>query len=159
MELFQSTLPAWGETQKWGGRKSESEFQSTLPAWGETHFPAGGTQGIVISIHSPRMGRDPIFRPPILSHFVISIHSPRMGRDGVLVADNLNHFTFQSTLPAWGETSPWGRGLPNSSFQSTLPAWGETVRLPTSCAGWRNFNPLSPHGERRSASPMCWAVP
>ena len=61
---------------------------------------------------------------------------------------------FQSTLPERGETllpfSPARRG---EVFQSTLPAWGETG------AGWRsprwktNFNPLSPHGERRGNSP------
>ena len=34
-----------------------------------------------ISIHSPRMGRDPI-EAIIYKDIEISIHSPRMGRDG-----------------------------------------------------------------------------
>ena len=34
-------------------------FQSTLPAWGETPLEGGGRMTTIISIHSPRMGRDP----------------------------------------------------------------------------------------------------
>ena len=57
--LFQSTLPAWGETwattSRTGSRKG---FQSTLPAWGETVDKAVRASDELISIHSPRMGRD-----------------------------------------------------------------------------------------------------
>ena len=35
-------------------------FQSTLPAWGETHRIAHFKNALFISIHSPRMGRDNI---------------------------------------------------------------------------------------------------
>ena len=100
---FQSTLPAWGETA--GGRGGVSvpsdfnplsphgerpifdffqiflkTFQSTLPAWGET--PSGSI---------PSYGD------------LISIHSPRMGRDWMTMAESAS-VGFQSTLPAWGET-------------------------------------------------------
>ena len=57
---------------------------------------------------------------------LISIHSPRMGRDPGRSRSPRMISRFQSTLPAWGETAArrWtGRGMP---FQSTLPAWGET---------------------------------
>ena len=37
---------------------SPSLFQSTLPAWGETVIVTGGNRSRAISIHSPRMGRD-----------------------------------------------------------------------------------------------------
>ena len=79
------------------------QFQSTLPAWGETRPPAATGRFGLISIHSPRMGRDrpcPAVRPrhgyfnPLSPHGerrvselvhkeadYISIHSPRMGRD------------------------------------------------------------------------------
>ena len=79
------------------------EFQSTLPAWGETQGFAGADARL-ISIHSPRMGRD-AQRPAEQVRPKISIHSPRMGRDN-------------------------GK-----------------VRLG---AVQINFNPLSPHGERRA---------
>ena len=35
----------------------------------------------MISIHSPRMGRDFVLAAIHAQHFAISIHSPRMGRD------------------------------------------------------------------------------
>ena len=56
-------------------------FQSTLPVWGETCFAPVGLHGLLISIHSPRMGRDEQL-PAYLAAARISIHSPRMGRDG-----------------------------------------------------------------------------
>ena len=55
-------------------------FQSTLPAWGETRRCCRCGSYRLISIHSPRMGRD---SASVLMWFSpkISIHSPRMGRD------------------------------------------------------------------------------
>ena len=74
-----------------------------------------------ISIYSPR----PQIAGTGHSHSKISIHSPRMGRDEAIERNAV-------TL-----------------FQSTLPAWGETDPSPPLCALWQDFNPLSPHGERR----------
>ena len=60
---------------------------------------------------------------------------------------------FQSTLPERGETllpfSPARRG---EVFQSTLPAWGETSTGGAGGGGNGDFNPLSPHGERHKQS-------
>ncbi len=79
---FQSTLPAWGETLgRHRNRPSRYGFQSTLPAWGETLISWQPLNLVLISIHSPRMGRD-----------------TRMACNGERLA------VFQSTLPAWGET-------------------------------------------------------
>ena len=170
---FQSTLPAWGETRGGGGtdgkgdhfnplsphgerrrkdgsRMKHAKFQSTLPAWGETPSSVFPLCQKGISIHSPRMGRD---TPPFtycqwFSYFNplsphgerrphrygqsqvgrISIHSPRMGRD-----------TFYALVENGVVT-----------FQSTLPAWGETQTVQAKLAALEDFNPLSPHGERRS---------
>ena len=124
---------------------------------------------------------------------MISIHSPRMGRDITATRTNYKIKQFQSTLPAWGETLPQPRrcggiaisihsprmgrdlcGAPTAAasklFQSTLPAWGETVKAEDKCRQCgisihsprmgrdknmtlstptpHDFNPLSPHGER-----------
>ena len=146
--LFQSTLPAWGETGIANLIKEKGKFQSTLPAWGET----------------PRPNRKGFHR----AHFnPLSPHGERL-------CDGLRYrrsHLFQSTLPAWGETGtePAERDSPPISIHSPRmgrdlqrilkhqrrvrisihsPRMGRDVRLPTSCAGWRNFNPLSPHGER-----------
>ena len=100
---FQSTLPAWGETgpcrpgslqaadfnplsphgerrAAWRTTSKTGVFQSTLPAWGETILAKKNVEAYFISIHSPRMGRDPA---PVVTadDENISIHSPRMGRD------------------------------------------------------------------------------
>ena len=55
-------------------------FQSTLPAWGETAWCESRCWIVCISIHSPRMGRDTCLIIQ-LAYMFISIHSPRMGRD------------------------------------------------------------------------------
>ena len=222
---FQSTLPAWGETPRQPWRRVRDLFQSTLPAWGETHELDDSNINIIISIHSPRMGRDQMRkkRKPEITSFQstlpawgetalapvparagkISIHSPRMGRDNdVNIAGSNSDISihsprmgrdlgrnrlsvtvppFQSTLPAWGETtlrrtvsiragdfnplSPHGErpGAVIScsfkpKFQSTLPAWGETEN--GLCGGYdpRHFNPLSPHGERLLVAPLIVAI-
>ena len=147
--IFQSTLPAWGETLHRLYYNNNPEFQSTLPAWGETGRCFPSLLCVVISIHSPRMGRDfPVF--------------PCFGQ---LPA-------FQSTLPAWGETiCNTVPSVLQNEFQSTLPAWGETPSCPSRRPRWTisihsprmgrdtgkkpwsgtrfYFNPLSPHGERQ----------
>ena len=50
------------------------------------------------------MGRDYIYWQ-YETVIVISIHSPRMGRDIVALYMMPKRLIFQSTLPAWGETS------------------------------------------------------
>ena len=81
-KVFQSTLPAWGETyDSLEGEELEKLFQSTLPAWGETRHALRHEQHGHISIHSPRMGRDLLFIAAYVLLEDISIHSPRMGRD------------------------------------------------------------------------------
>ena len=58
-------------------------FQSTLPVWGGTSPRGQQAPVVVVSIHPPRVGRDP------------SVKSALMGILG-----------FQSTLPVWGGTPP-----------------------------------------------------
>ena len=78
---------------------------------------------------SPRGERHDIISVSCWGSF-ISIHSPRVGRD-------------------WFVTLPSGRRYP---FQSTLPAWGETNVFRKGGNGQRDFNPLSPRGERLDAA-------
>ena len=107
-------------------RRFVAEFQSTLPVW-------GGTQP---GSHAERRTR-------------ISIHPPRVGRDPAAAGRAVSTMSFQSTLPVWGGTvggrvlfgpvdnfnppSPCGEGPARSTssmgvsvFQSTLPVWGGT---------------------------------
>ena len=76
-----------------------------LSPHGERHkFSQEPQKDLMISIHSPRMGRDPCWRGRGRVHR-ISIHSPRMGRDRRWRCWESAERRFQSTLPAWGETT------------------------------------------------------
>ena len=83
---------------------STAGFQSTLPAWGETRLAPAITPGAhnfnPLSPHGERRNRN----ATDMSKLAISIHSPRMGRDPTSAPDRRAGNTFQSTLPAWGET-------------------------------------------------------
>ena len=57
--------------------------------------------------------------------------------------------TFQSTLPARGATLSDVRNYKRGQFQSTLPARGATFCAVVVSDIRDNFNPRSPHGERR----------
>ena len=88
-------------------RYAAAIFQSTLPVWGETYECEIEGEDLLVSIHSPHVGRDD--RQRRHDHgTAISIHSPHVGRD------------------------------PPSAALRAVDA---------------NFNPLSPHGERRFALP------
>ena len=147
--IFQSTLPAWGATER--GREgnvvrdyfnprsprgerppyaantpSSTIFQSTLPAWGATSSALASPVYVSISIHAPRVGSDAESKSAGLSHDGISIHAPRVGSDrgngdGCTVPN-----LFQSTLPAWGATMLGVVEEIYNQFQSPLPAWGAT---------------------------------
>ena len=78
-------------------------FQSTRSAGGETLWDTNDTIIYLISIHSPRRGRDWEER----------------------IAEALQTL-FQSTRPAGGETIVTPDGRISYGFQSTRPAGGET---------------------------------
>ena len=81
----------------------------------------------MISIHAPRTGSD-LACPVLLADPAISIHAPRTGSDAPATAHCRWHPAFQSTLPARGAT------VFSAAMWSASP----------------NFNPRSPHGERRN---------
>ena len=79
---------------------------------------------------------------------LISIHSPRAGRDGDTTDFTVYNGTFQSTRPVRGETFDTVLVDYTNRFQSTRPVRGETggtVRPPPKAP---DFNPLAPCGAR-----------
>ena len=88
-----------------------------------------GKKATIISIHSPRMGRD-LFSSQHLQPSNISIHSPRMGRD-----------------------SPFRRPTPRRADFNPLSPHGERQHQGTGPRRRGYFNPLSPHGERPRTTP------
>ena len=127
--LFQSTLPAWGATTHLNTRGRISQFQSTLPARGAT----------AKAVETKRKN-------------AISIHAPRTGSDGFQRVYNIVNLAFQSTLPARGATHSLTSTGSKATFQSTLPARGATDFFYLFRVVRNNFNPRSPHGERRAAA-------
>ena len=64
-------------------RLSVTKFQSTLPVWGATSAFHGRRYIFFISIHAPRVGSDvPIYKAEIYAGN-ISIHAPRVGSDQI----------------------------------------------------------------------------
>ena len=125
-----------------------------------THAPRTGSDyqfaNIVdadnISTHAPRTGSDvfigsrPLYKP-------ISTHAPRTGSDGF----NPSFFiggAFQPTLPARGATDTAAdHQRCKAAFQPTLPARGATAGTDGVYDITKDFNPRSPHGERRTRRP------
>ena len=128
-EVFQSTRPARGATQKRRRQRQNQQFQSTRPARGATSDGTISPVADDISIHAPREGRDS--RPVSAAGSVmISIHAPREGRD--------HHFSPPSQRPRnFNPRAPRGARLCFSplfrrccsSFQSTRPARGATAKV------------------------------
>ena len=146
---FQSTLPARGATsatkrrqrlhKNFNPRSPHGErrvqfqpagkvmrFQSTLPARGAT--PWGSKSLTIICLFQSTL--------------------PARGATQ-LCTSALMIRRFQSTLPARGATLPNQAGHAPGRFQSTLPARGATPNQAGLPGRRRNFNPRSPHGERR----------
>ena len=125
-EIFQSTLPAWGETSVMARTNSAKQFQSTLPAWGETSYDRQ---------YIP----SPYFNP-------LSPHGERPS-DTLLDDESLQ---FQSTLPAWGETDGGdAHGGGGGDFNPLSPHGERRAEPERPAEEPEDFNPLSPHGERR----------
>ena len=111
------------------GRKYEQhgDFNPRSPH-GERRKQPSTWRESAISIHAPRTGSD----RRILSATcgcIISIHAPRTGSDACRTSPTVGRLPFQSTLPARGATGDW------------YDAWDSGA----------DFNPCSPHGERRIA--------
>ena len=103
------------------------QFQSTLPSQGATDEKFGEFLNNFISIHAPLTGSDTAGLGKCRQTANISIHAPLTGsdsqREGVKVTVTV--------------------------FQSTLPSQGATVVDAFMRMAFGDFNPRSPHRERR----------
>ena len=127
----------------------------------------------MISIHAPRTGSDneDFLRP---ASAFISIHAPRTGSDAIVTPAAAAQYQFQSTLPARGATHAPHYEHGHRRISIHAPRTGSD-RFETSSSGCKqisihaprtgsdsshcshllplqDFNPRSPHGERRSIS-------
>ena len=122
-------------------------FQSTRPVRGATIVLGLPDDGVVISIHAPRAGRDP--RPDwrIIPTLNFNPRAP-CGARRFIPAEAEPEDVFQSTRPVRGATTLSNPITINGKFQSTRPVRGATRRPRWRCRPPRNFNPRAPCGAR-----------
>ena len=168
---FQSTLPARGATCAiWETKQARLRHFNPRSPHGERrrggavlcavtsisiHAPRTGSdrkdadqwKEWAISIHAPRTGSDQIRRNDT-ERAGISIHAPRTGSDTVG-----SYATPEEAIsihaPRTGSDARQLGSLIFKIFQSTLPARGATRRRRREAHCRADFNPRSPHGERR----------
>ena len=85
----------------------------------------------------------------LLSSGVISTHAPRTGSDGFHAVQHAHRLEFQPTLPARGATASTPSSTPTASnFNPRSPHGERRHQRPHQQPEDRDFNPRSPHGER-----------
>ncbi|SPU26666.1 Uncharacterised protein [Bifidobacterium bifidum] len=169
LALFQSTLPGWGATIRIQGGCG-NRFQSTLPGWGATQLIRARDLGLLISIHAPRMGSDFARRIHRLAHshfnprspdgerlsrrydffhiWKISIHAPRMGSDPGIHCAPPHLQAISIHAPRMGSDGLPIRHIGPVRISIHAPRMGSDNTGYLSFAGFLDFNPRSPDGER-----------
>ena len=106
------------------------------------------TERVAISIHAPRTGSDIAILAECAKRR-ISIHAPRTGSDRGC-RKPVRRVDISIHAPRTGSDAGTKRGTSRQKgFQSTLPARGATLVGKEELYRRLNFNPRSPHGERR----------
>ena len=122
-------------------------FQSTLPLRGATGNHCDNGNRLMISIHAPLTGSDPLGPCGPTCSFYFNPRSP-YGERRYRVCKGSRASKFQSTLPLRGATSTiWVFPLILSISIHAPLTGSDRLRL----ASWyhpENFNPRSPYGER-----------
>ena len=146
---FQSTLPARGATYVGNHSAAYSAFQSTLPARGATlRWTVKNTRLENFNPRSPHGERHNALHTDS-AEYNFNPRSPH-GERRVSMHTSRRRRKFQSTLPARGATRRCSCCGRMALFQSTLPARGATRLVRNDASGANDFNPRSPHGERRN---------
>ena len=134
----------------YGIKAAEKTFQSTLPARGATTAGDGQNAGAGISIHAPRTGSDATVHGVLPRMCYFNPRSPHGERPAVIAAMR-SAAQFQSTLPARGATAPCRRSAESAQISIHAPRTGSDPAVRAAAVLPRDFNPRSPHGERRLA--------
>ena len=175
MSLFQSTRPVWGATPRTLLFSPFPVFQSTRPVWGATLRPPEVIPRRDISIHAPRVGRDPCSSSQAATPCYFNPRAPCGARRPASGRPS-RRCRFQSTRPVWGATVRAEPEMVSAPFQSTRPVWGATfvgrstitqstisIHAPrvgrdlfnaVHAVHLRNFNPRAPCGARRFCTPL-----
>ena len=123
-------------------------FQSTLPARGATLAAASSAAVLLISIHAPRTGSDAIVTPAAAAQYQFQSTLPARGAT-IFFSPRGFCPAFQSTLPARGATARLFSSTPPPNISIHAPRTGSDSRRAEQIRKGADFNPRSPHGERR----------
>ena len=151
-QQFQPTLPARGATKaSHYPMATDTEFQPTLPARGAT--PASRGLEAEPADFNPRSPHGERRQPPgaTAPQFGISTHAPRTGSD---VLDYLKEIRLliSTHAPRTGSDQlPFIGSSCTADFNPRSPH-GERRYGKELCLAFGHVNPRSPHGERRSIS-------
>ncbi len=124
-------------------------FQSTLPARGATLAAASSAAVLLISIHAPRTGSDAIVTPAAAAQYQFQSTLPARGAT-IFFSPRGFCPAFQSTLPARGATARLFSSTPPPNISIHAPRTGSDSRRAEQIRKGADFNPRSPHGERRA---------
>ena len=127
----------------------EKPFQSTLPSQGATEVVAVLCRLVYISIHAPLTGSDENAVRSYNAMFAISIHAPLTGSDEWKPKYVIWENVFQSTLPSQGATLTHHAFHLLAGISIHAPLTGSDVGHRTFRKDLGDFNPRSPHRERR----------
>ena len=168
---FQPTLPARGATSICSTMSNGSSFQPTLPARGATCLGAITAVRDGISTHAPRTGSDracgrcrnarmDYFNPrsphgerpgrgsPRRKRWHFNPRSPHGERHGVVIAQ-CSHNTISTHAPRTGSDAVIMPIAPTKYISTHAPRTGSDSGGGKNSPPPQNFNPRSPHGERR----------
>ena len=148
--LFQSTRPVWGATTYLKALScSRSIFQSTRPVWGATKIQPAVYQGIGISIHAPRMGRDGKCMLARAGICQFQSTRPMRGATNITSKHTIIHDRFQSTRSMRGATQIDFPIICNRIISIHAPHAGRDLKVYLPLPDGADFNPRAPCGARR----------
>ena len=145
---FQSTLPARGATGTTSTKHTAFIFQSTLPARGATTPQEVTLTSKTFQSTLPARGATADKRcNQLRKRFQSTL--PARGAT-VSAVYNFLYEKFQSTLPARGATIPTEEMTDPDGISIHAPRTGSDAHGGKPASARRDFNPRSPHGERRT---------
>ena len=133
-------------------RRNQHPISIHAPRTGSDDRPRRNRRGLRISIHAPRTGSDRIFGD--LQAFAMdfnprSPHGERRSGAGRTAV----HLPISIHAPRTGSDTDGDAQAPPRKISIHAPRTGSDRRRCARGASWSNFNPRSPHGERRDFLP------
>ena len=108
VKSFQLTRPVWGEPIHPEQTLKPLQFQLTRPVWGEPWLVYAFVIPILISTHSPRVGRTARHKCHLMAQFHFNSLAP-CGANRLAICIAAICVVFQLTRPVWGEPSQMRR--------------------------------------------------